>query len=235
MFGQKKHDNEEQLKKLEATIQGFQEILMTTNDMQKQNKLAVIFPGIGYSCDRSLLYYTAVMMKEHGYKVVPVPYTGFPKNVKGDAKKMRKCYAIAQEQAAEILRDINFDDYDDIVFIGKSIGTVVALAIAKQFDLTARYVLYTPLVETFDLMPLQTPDHTPVNTFTQAFAFHGTADPWAKTPEIIDACLPRGIPLHIVENANHSLETGDLDIDLRTLEETMEQVRRFLAITDRLA
>ena len=206
---------------------------MTRIDMQKQNKLAVIFPGIGYSCDRSLLYYTAVMMREHGYKIVPVPYTGFPKNVKGDAQKMRECYVIAQEQAAEILRDIDFGDYDDIIFIGKSIGTVVALAIAKQFDLTARYVLFTPLVETFDLMPLQTPDHTPVSTFTQAIAFHGTSDPWAKTPEIIDACLPRGIPLHIVENANHSLETGDLDYDLHTLEETMEQVRRFLAITER--
>ena len=176
---------------------------MTTNDMQKQNGLAVIFPGIGYSCDRSLLYYTAVMMREYGYKVVPVPYTGFPRNVKGDAQKMRECYVIAQEQAAEILRDISFDDYDDIVFIGKSIGTVVALAIARQFDLTVRYVLYTPLVETFDLMPLQ-------------------------TPEIIDACLPRGIPLHLVENANHSLETGNLDTDLRTLEETMQKVRSFL-------
>ena len=205
---------------------------MTKNGMQRQNGLAVIFPGIGYTCDRSLLYYTAVMMREYGYKVVPVPYTGFPKNVKGDTQKMRECYAIAQNQAAEILRDINFSDYDDIVFIGKSIGTVVALAIARQFGLTARYVLYTPLVETFDLLPLQTPDHTPVNAFERAIAFHGTSDPWAKTPEIIDACLPRGIPLHIVENANHSLETGDLDTDLHTLKETMEKVRQFLMFKD---
>ena len=205
---------------------------MTKNGMQRQNGLAVIFPGIGYTCDRSLLYYTAVMMREHGYRVVPVPYTGFPKNVKGDAQKMRECYAIAQDQAVEILRDVNFDDYDDIVFIGKSIGTVVALAIARQFGLTARYVLYTPLVETFDLLPLQTPDHTPVNAFERAIAFHGTSDPWAKTPEIIDACLPRGIPLHLVENANHSLETGDLDTDLHTLKETMEKVRQFLMFKD---
>ena len=65
-----------------------------------------------------------------------------------------------------------------------------------------------------------------------AVLFHGTSDPWAKTPEIIDACLPRGIPLHIVENANHSLETGNLDIDLHTLKETMEKVRRFLMTGD---
>ena len=168
---------------------------MTANDTQNQTKLAVLFPGIGYSCDRSLLYYTAVMMKELGYKVVPVPYTGFPKNVKGDAQKMRECYAIAQDQAAEILRAINFSDYDDIVFVGKSIGTVVALAIAKQFGLTARYILYTPLVETFDLMPLQTSDHTPVNAFDQAIVFHGTADPtvpYEGTEDMYNAIVAAG-------------------------------------------
>ncbi len=193
---------------------------MTTNNMQRQDGLAVIFPGIGYTCDRSLLYYTAVMMKELGYKVVPVPYTGFPKNVKGDAQKMRQCYDIALGQAEELLRDIKFDDYKDIVFIGKSVGTFVALAIAKEFDLTARSVLYTPLVETFDLLPEDTSE--------QIIAFHGTSDPWAKTPEIIAACESRGIPLHLVEQANHSLETGDLERDLRTLGETMRQVHGFL-------
>lgn len=193
---------------------------MTTNNMQRQDGLAVIFPGIGYTCDRSLLYYTAVMMKELGYKVVPVPYTGFPKNVKGDAQKMRQCYDIALGQAEELLRDIKFDDYKDIVFIGKSVGTFVALAIAKEFDLTARSVLYTPLVETFDLLPEDTSE--------QIIAFHGTSDPWAKTPEIIAACESRGIPLHLVERANHSLETGDLERDLCTLGETMRQVRGFL-------
>ena len=193
---------------------------MTTNNMQRQDGLAVIFPGIGYTCDRSLLYYTAVMMRELGYKVVPVPYTGFPKNVKGDAQKMRQCYDIALGQAREVLRDINFDDYKDIVFIGKSVGTFVALAIAKEFDLKARSVLYTPLVETFDLLPEDTSE--------QIIAFHGTSDPWAKTPEIIAACERRGIPLHLVEQANHSLETGDLERDLCTLGETMRQVRGFL-------
>ena len=193
---------------------------MTTNNMQRQDRLAVIFPGIGYTCDRSLLYYTAVMMRELGYKVVPVPYTGFPKNVKGDAQKMRQCYDIALGQAREVLRDINFDDYKDIVFIGKSVGTMVALAIAKEFDLKARSVLYTPLVETFDLLPEDTSE--------QIIAFHGTSDPWAKTPEIIAACERRGIPLHLVEQANHSLEAGDLERDLCTLGETMRQVRGFL-------
>lgn len=197
---------------------------MTTNNMQKQDKLAVFFPGIGYTCDRSLLYYTAVLMKELGYEVVPVAYTGFPENVKGDAQKMRECYSIAQDRAAEILRDINFSDYDDIVFVGKSIGTVVALTIANQFDLTVRSVLYTPLLETFDLLPMGT------GTNTSAVVFHGTSDQWARTPQIIAACDNHDVPLYLVGKANHSLETGDLNDDLRILKKTMQTVRGFLTM-----
>ena len=62
-----------------------------------------------------------------------------------------------------------------------------------------------------------------------AIAFHGTADPWAATDGIASACARQGIPLKLTEGANHSLETGDVAADLKTLSETMEILRRFLS------
>ena len=47
-------------------------------------KLAVLFPGIGYTCDKPLLYYSWKVLKKLDYEVFPVPYTGFPDGVKGD-------------------------------------------------------------------------------------------------------------------------------------------------------
>ena len=41
MFGQKKHDNEEQLKKLEATIQDYQEKLAKAEETIKQKEIAL--------------------------------------------------------------------------------------------------------------------------------------------------------------------------------------------------
>lgn len=192
-----------------------------TSGLQKQAGIACLFPGIGYTCDRPLLYYTGRMMKELGYEVVPVPYTGFPKNVRGDAEKMRECFFIALDQAIELLRDIDFSAYDDIVFVGKSVGTIAALACAKQFDLTVRSILYTPVLATFDQLPANDPSGS-------AIVFHGTSDPWAKTSEIITACKSRNIPLHLAENANHSLETGNTETDLNILETTLKQAREFL-------
>ncbi|MBQ9015721.1 MAG: hypothetical protein IJ109_06325 [Firmicutes bacterium] len=199
------------------------------SDLQRLSGLAVIFPGIGYTCDRSLLYYTAEMLKEHGYKVVPVPYTGFPKNVKGNALKMRQCYFSALDQAAEILKDLNFDAFDDILFVGKSVGTMVALSYARQKALQVRSILFTPVAGTFDLLPIRDQDAPELCMPSGlAIVFHGTSDPWAETSEIVAACEARNIPLHLVEKANHSLETGTTETDLRILETAVKQVWEFV-------
>ena len=46
--------------------------------------------------------------------------------------------------------------------------------------------------------------------------------------EIAALCRERGIPLDLTEGANHSLETGDVLRDLRTLETTMASIGAFL-------
>ena len=66
-------------------------------------KLAVLFPGIGYHCDKPLLYYAAKLAKTEKYEVLPVPYTGFPEKVRGNMDKMRVCLEIAWSQANELL------------------------------------------------------------------------------------------------------------------------------------
>ena len=178
-------------------------------------KIAVIFPGIGYTCGKPLLYYAEKFARETGYEVVRVPYGGFPKKVKGDRKKMEKSFAIALEQSREMLGEIRWQDYKEILFISKSIGTVVAAAYAAEKGIRVRHVFFTPLKETF--------------TFGQkeAVAFHGTADPWADTGVIEDCCQRMNIPLYETENANHSLETGDVDFDIKTMRKTMKIVRAY--------
>ena len=136
--------------------------------------------------------------------------------MKGDADKMRSSFEIALEQSFEILKDVRWEQYGQIVFAGKSIGTIVSLAYAAGKGLKVRSLLFTPLAETFSFET------------AQAYAFHGTADPWAQTPKIRTFCEERGIPLYLAEDANHSLETGDVSRDLSILQEAMEITAGFL-------
>ena len=182
-------------------------------------KITVLFPGIGYTCDRSLLYYAGKLAASLGYEVVRVPYAGFPDGVKGNAEKMHQAFLLALEQAERILSSIDWSAYDDIVFIGKSVGTVVAGAYAEKYRLPAHLVLLTPVMETFDFIR------------RPAIAFHGTADPWAPTEDVIRKCEGT-IPLFLTEGANHSLETGSVEKDIGTLLETMKKIKEYITAAE---
>ena len=69
--------------------------------MEKElHKLAVIFPGIGYTADKPLLYFGRRIAVEYGYEVRIMDYKGFPPKVKGDRNRMEESFFIALRQAA---------------------------------------------------------------------------------------------------------------------------------------
>lgn len=179
-------------------------------------KLAVVFPGIGYTADKPLLYYTSRLARKHGYQIQTVSYGSLPENVKGDPKKMKQAFDLALEQTERSLGSIDWNSYGSILFISKSIGTVISSAYASRHDLTVKSILFTPLAETFSF-PL-----------AGSIAFHGTADPWAETNSIRELATQKDVPLFLTQNANHSLETGDVLTDIFILKTTMERVQRFI-------
>ncbi len=179
-------------------------------------KIACLFPGIGYTCDKPLLYYSWKTLKGMGWEVIPVQYSGFPSGVKGNAEKMEQCAQLALDQAEDLLRGIDWNEYADILFIGKSVGTVVCASYAKRHGLNCRLVLFTPVEDTFRFAG------------KNSIAFHGTADPWADTKTIEKNCREQGIPLYETENANHSLETGDVDADIKEMRKVIKMVREYV-------
>ena len=181
-------------------------------------KLAVFFPGIGYTVDKPLMHYSRRLAANAGFEVLLLPYSGFPQKVKGDRGKMEESYKLARAQSKKMLSEIDFSEYDSILFVGKSIGTIVAAEIAASISASERvhFILYTPLEDTF-AFPLG-----------EAVAFTGDADPWVKAGVIPELCQKRGIPCHVISNANHSLETRDVRDDIKSLKKIMKKTRKFI-------
>lgn len=182
-------------------------------------RLAVFFPGIGYTVDKPLLHYSRRLAEQHGFAVQLLPYGGFPKKVKGDRDKLLEACDLAQRQAEEMLSAVDWESCDELLFVGKSIGTIVAAKIAAASAARARIrlVLYTPLEETFRY-PLQ-----------KALVFTGSADPWVAPGRIPALCGEAGLPCRVIPNANHSLETADPLADLQSLQSILAETDRFLA------
>ena len=180
-------------------------------------KLAVIFPGMGYHIDKPLLFYSKKLAKQYDYEIVEVPYKDLLKNVTQQEHALEAAFCSAFAQTEELLKEVSFDAYEEIVFISKSIGTVVASSYAQKYSLKAKHVLYTPVGSTFSFAP------------QQGIAFHGTADPMAETEMVKQECAERSIPLYLIENGNHSLETGDVSRDLEILRNVMEKTENYLS------
>ena len=183
-------------------------------------KLAVLFPGIGYTPDRPLLHFTRRIAADLCYEIRPLPYTGFPSNVRGDREKMIACFELALTQAKEMLSDVDWAVYDDILFIGKSVGTIVAAALAAQNAARPRIrqVIYTPLEDTFSF-PIR-----------DGIVFTGSEDPWVggSASRIPALCRERGLPCSVIPGGNHSLETSNWADDLAQLRDVLQKTEQYI-------
>lgn len=182
------------------------------------SKIAVYFPGIGYHCDKPLLYYSRRIADKLGYENSrAVSYTYSAGNIRGNDEKMKEAYETLFSQTEAGLADIVWTEYDEVLFISKSIGTVIAASYAEKHGLTcARHILYTPLEQTF----LFEPNH--------AIGFIGTADPWSSIDEITRLSTANNIPLTVYEGCNHSLECDDTLKNIDTLKDVMQRTRDFI-------
>lgn len=180
-------------------------------------KAAVFFPGIGYHCDKPLLYYSRKLAQECGYEeTIALSYTYDGGNIRGNEEKMQQAFESLYEQAEKSLSAIDFDKYDEILFVAKSVGTIIASAYAEKHSIRCRQILYTPLKYTYNF------------AHREAIAFIGTSDPWSIVSEIQALSKKQQVPMYIYENANHSLETTDTLENLKILQDVMGKTKGFL-------
>lgn len=181
-------------------------------------KLLVLFPGVGYHCDKPILYYGKKVANECGYEeCISLHYDGFKKDIRGNGDKMLEAFWHAYHQAEEQLKGVDWSKYDDILFLSKSVGTAVASHYAKENNIKCKNVYYTPVVETFQFEP------------ENGIAFTGSKDPWADTEKVIEKCKEYNMPLTIIEETNHSLELGDVDEDLKNMLKIMQITKEYIS------
>ncbi len=179
-------------------------------------KAVVSFPGIGYHVDKPLLYYSKKIAASCGFTIIDVPYGGFQRGIKGDPDKMMQAYQSALEQSMDLLKEVDFSQYDTILFLSKSIGTAVAASYAARRGIHTYNIYFTPVSESFQVM--QDP----------GIVFHGTADPWYPNQEFLRDCAATDYPYYLIEDGNHSLETGEVETDLINLLEIMKIAQTYI-------
>ena len=181
-------------------------------------KLAVVFPGIGYHKDKPLLYYARKLAVNMGYDVMNIEYHDMPQKIKGDAAMMKKAAEIAFLQTEEQLEAVRFEDFEEVVFIGKSIGTVALAKYAADHGLNVKQIWYTPVEATFSFGS------------QNVVAFIGDEDPWSDVETVKETALNLGITLYSYPGCNHSLESADIDKNIVFLRDVIQKTEAYICL-----
>lgn len=104
------------------------------------------------------------------------------------------------ENAKAILSSYDFGEYEDIVFVGKSMGTVVACKLKEELQIDASLVLFTPLNDT---MPYMKSDNRVV------LAAAGDNDRFMDKEVLCKHCEAENVPCYIEPGVGHAMEVKD--------------------------
>lgn len=172
-------------------------------------KLAVMFPGMNYNSDKPLLYYIKKILSKENYDIVSIAYGELP-------KEKQPAFNIAIKIAKETLKEINWSDYDTILFVSKSIGTILAGIIAANLPKNIKHIYLTPVNETLEFMN------------GDVVVLSGKEDQMMNSKDLVEECNNKEIELFLYDDCNHSMETGDVNRDIKILADITEKCQEFI-------
>ena len=186
-------------------------------------RLAVIFPGVGYTAQGPLLWYTRLVLQQWGADVLAVEYEY------GRRPEFATC---GVEQSVWLASDVGAAcgvasrqrRYKQVALAGKSLGTLaLGNLIADSMMTMATAIWLTPLIKRPELRE-------------QILAWHGrslfvigTADPQYDATLWNDLIQKTGGQSLVVEGADHGMDVpGDVERSLAALNRVLQAERMFL-------
>ncbi len=174
--------------------------------------LLILLPGIRYSVDCPLLYYTRIAYSYAGYEVIPVDDYGVKETDDLDAFADK-----AAKNLVKRLSDVDFEDYEQVIFAEKSVGTVIGMMLEDMLKLdNITHILYTPLEAIYAYL----------NTDRSiAGVACGTDDKHIEIKALRAACKKLQLPLVEIKNTGHRLEGGkDVTKDISAIAQVIATI-----------
>lgn len=209
-------------------IKGYSGDLLKNNlfrQLNKTQKIALVFPGLAYNSTMPLLHYSVQSILVSGINVLTVDYdySNNPKFLKQSLRK-RSDWLIGDVEAA--LKFVTQEEKQEVVCLtGKSLGTLALGHLLETHEnlRDAKTIWLTPLIKNPELMEQM------LSYMKNAIMVIGTSDSQYDL-EIIDRLNASthlgGI---VVDGANHSLEIeGDVTRSLRVLMQIVSIIQQFL-------
>lgn len=190
----------------------------------ESHSLAVLLPGLNYSCDNPLLYYTTGSLVDHSIDVLQL-WANYNTAEFQSLSKQAQLRWLEEDATALIHAGLAQRNYDRLILVGKSIGTLSLGALLSNSEafLDAHTIWFTPLVH-YIVVP-QGMSRTRRKFFYVAGSADRTYDP-AFLAQEQDTIPHQAL---VIEGADHALEIpNDLPRSLDALKQIVIATNDFI-------
>nr|WP_154983841.1 alpha/beta hydrolase [Paenibacillus xylanexedens] len=173
-------------------------------------KLVVLFPGQNYPCNKPTLHFAGTSAIQSGFDLLIMEYGYQAARVELDRDEVRRVVEDSYESVKQVVHK-----YNQVVFISKSLGTIIAGEVHEKLDVPIKHIFLTPNKETIPY----------VNKFN-GIVVYGTKDQVFN--EELASEINKENEIITIINANHSLETNDVEESVGILKELVKIYMHFL-------
>ncbi len=191
------------------------------------DRLAVLLPGFGYTCDMPLFYYAENLLTERGWDVLRVEYAYSRSREFRQAPEIQRRRWLFADVEAAWRAGLAQGSYAAVALIGKSLGTRAMghLLAADSPVPNIRAVWLTPLLSDAVLREQIERGGRP------SLFVIGTADPEYDPAALDRLTKATGGAAVVVDGADHGLDIpGDPVASVQGLERVVAALTRFLSV-----
>lgn len=168
-------------------------------------RIVISFPG-GRGSEIPILYFSAKYFEDIGYEKVFINHSAL-NEVTVDTVFFN---------ARNMLESINWSEYEHIVFVAKSLGTVVACKLKELLHIPASLVLYTPIEDTMKYI-------NPNNDIL--LVAMGDEDRNLSSDLLLKHCKEKEIKCYIEHGVGHRMEVmNDLSRNLEIVYNVLQNL-----------
>ncbi len=199
------------------SIQSYQDTTTEHEWLRQQSEvLFVLLPGLASTTNSPPLFYSARLAEDLKCDYVAINYSF---HAAGMPYREEDAWSLVGDIKKVVDICLSKNDYRQIVFIGKSLGSIATMAIVD--DYSANYkthiVLLTPI-----------PEYTNKIIEREQFIAFGTADHFIDQSVIDNYRKYKNITLHIVENGSHSLAVDNVVDSIEVMKRLIIELRNYL-------
>jgi predicted alpha/beta-hydrolase family hydrolase len=179
---------------------------------EENSKLVVLFPGKNYPCDKPSLHFAGTSALQSGFDLMVLEYGYQAARTNLDVNDLQRVIDESHESVQRII-----GKYNQVVFISKSLGTIVAGEVHGKLEIPIKHLFLTPIKDTIHY----------INKFN-GLVVYGTKDEVFNRELTDQINIDKVREVIEIPNANHSLETNNVEESIEILSKLVRIYLDFL-------